>query len=276
MTPYDQATFDPRIADWLEDDPNDAPDQALEIVLAAFPSIKQRRASRVPRRFNMTTLPRLAFGAAAAIVVVVLGGAFLLRPPASGVAGGGPTPSPTAAPTQTPSPTPAATPVSTTGWTPFTSTWYGFSAAFPPDYTLHRATLHWDLVRDQTVFQDSIDSFTNPAGSDELEGYETRLPAGTSSDAFLQQYIAPNITANCYQTPDQWQPTTVDGHPARIATSGCSGAFAATEAIVVVGDRIFWFSTRAWDSPLFAAYLTTVRIHPETAVDEVGQVSPTP
>ena len=84
MTPHDQTTFDPRIADWLEDDPNNAPDQALEIVLAAFPSIKQRHASRLPRRFTMTTLPRLAIGAAA-IVVVVLGGAFLLRPPASGV-----------------------------------------------------------------------------------------------------------------------------------------------------------------------------------------------
>ena len=93
MTPQDQSTFDPRIADWLEDDPNTAPDQALEIVLAALPSIKQRHASRLPWRFTMTTLPRLAIGAAA-IVVVVLAGAFLLRPPASGAGGGVPTPSP--------------------------------------------------------------------------------------------------------------------------------------------------------------------------------------
>ena len=77
MTPQDEATFDPRIADWLEEDPNNAPDQAIEIVLAALPSIKQRHASRLPWRFTMPTLPKLAIGAAA-IVVVVLAGAFLL------------------------------------------------------------------------------------------------------------------------------------------------------------------------------------------------------
>ena len=97
MTPHDETTFDPRIADWLEDDPNDAPDQALEIVLAAFPSIKQRHASRLPRRFTMTTLPKLAFG----------GGGDRRRRPGRripretafiGVGGGGPTPSPSADP----------------------------------------------------------------------------------------------------------------------------------------------------------------------------------
>ena len=35
--------FDQRIADWLEDDPNLAPLQAIETVLAAYPSIPQRR-----------------------------------------------------------------------------------------------------------------------------------------------------------------------------------------------------------------------------------------
>ena len=44
MNDQDRAAFDPRIADWLEDDPNEAPDQALQIVLAAFPSVKQRHA----------------------------------------------------------------------------------------------------------------------------------------------------------------------------------------------------------------------------------------
>ena len=38
--------FDQRIADWLEDDPNLAPRQAIETVLAAYPSIPQRRTLR--------------------------------------------------------------------------------------------------------------------------------------------------------------------------------------------------------------------------------------
>ena len=60
--------FEPRIADWLEADPDLAPAPVLSTVLAAFPSIPQRRASRVPWRFQ--TMNRFAlFGAAAAIVV---------------------------------------------------------------------------------------------------------------------------------------------------------------------------------------------------------------
>ena len=50
--------FEPRIADWLEADPDLAPPEVLATVLAAFPSIPQRRASRVPRRFQ--TMNRFA------------------------------------------------------------------------------------------------------------------------------------------------------------------------------------------------------------------------
>ena len=48
MTRPPDPLFDQRIADWLEDDPHDAPGQVLEIVLAALPSIPRRRAARAP------------------------------------------------------------------------------------------------------------------------------------------------------------------------------------------------------------------------------------
>ena len=109
MTSQGQVSFDPRIADWLESDPNHAPDQVLEIVLAAFPSVDQRRGSRLPRRIStMPTNFRLAFGAAA-VIAVVLGGALLLRPGAAPGGVGGPPSSPVTLPTATPSPT--ATPM---------------------------------------------------------------------------------------------------------------------------------------------------------------------
>jgi TolB protein len=79
MIRSDEALFDTRVSDWLEDDPNTAPDQALDVVLAAFPSIKQRRADRVPWRFlDMSSPLKLAFGAAA--VAVVVGGVILFGP----------------------------------------------------------------------------------------------------------------------------------------------------------------------------------------------------
>jgi hypothetical protein len=99
--------FDSRIADWLEDDPVHAPDPVLETVLAALPSIQQRRASRAPWRFPV--MNRFApFGAAAVIAIVLIGGTvFLLRPGGDGV-GTLPTASPSPSATPVPSPSPSA------------------------------------------------------------------------------------------------------------------------------------------------------------------------
>jgi dipeptidyl aminopeptidase/acylaminoacyl peptidase len=72
--------FDQRIADWLEDDPDDAPDIVLTTVLAAFPSIPQRRATRVPWRFQTMSLSARLVAAAIALAVVAVGGAIVLRP----------------------------------------------------------------------------------------------------------------------------------------------------------------------------------------------------
>ncbi|HEX5014419.1 MAG TPA: hypothetical protein VFV72_09710 [Candidatus Limnocylindrales bacterium] len=88
MNRSDEALFDPRVADWLEDDPHNAPQQALEVILAAFPSIKQRRARRMPWRSPFMSIPKLAFAVAA--VAVVVGGSLLLLGPWSRNDGVGP------------------------------------------------------------------------------------------------------------------------------------------------------------------------------------------
>ena len=88
MNRSDEPLFDPRIADWLEDDPYEAPQQALDVVLAAFPSITQRHAARVPWRFlDMSSPLKLAFAAAA--IAVVVGGVFFLGPWRTGAQCGG-------------------------------------------------------------------------------------------------------------------------------------------------------------------------------------------
>jgi hypothetical protein len=93
MTRPTDPLFDQRIADWLEEDPSRAPGQVLDTVLAAFPSIPRRRASRVPWRFpTMFTPIRLA--TAALIGVLAVGGAFYLTRPGQ-PAVGGPSPAPT-------------------------------------------------------------------------------------------------------------------------------------------------------------------------------------
>ena len=143
--------FDPRIADWLEDDPGDAPDVVLATVLAAFPSIPPQHASRVPWRFRpMTQTTRLLAGAAA-IAVVLIGGVFLLRPGG----GTGPAAQPPSSPPRT---SPAATGASPSGTAQaplalsatFTSSRYAYSVKYPTGWTstpatspVCRSTLGW-------------------------------------------------------------------------------------------------------------------------------------
>jgi dipeptidyl aminopeptidase/acylaminoacyl peptidase len=97
MTGQRDPGFDPRVADWLEADPDRAPSQVLETVMAALPSIPQRRALRVPWRSPQMT--RFAIGvAAAAVIAAVTGIAILPR------LGPGPGINPSMLPTVSPSP----------------------------------------------------------------------------------------------------------------------------------------------------------------------------
>lgn len=100
--------FDPRIAEWLEHDPDHAPGEVLRTVLAAYPSIPQRRASRAPWR--LPPMHRFALLGAAAVTVAVVGaGGLLLASRASGPAAvGTPSVSPSAAPSTSPSASPGS------------------------------------------------------------------------------------------------------------------------------------------------------------------------
>ncbi len=98
--------FEPRVADWLEDDPDHAPAAVLATVVAAFPSIPQRRASRVPWRYPPMSRFALIGAAAATIVVVGIGGVMLASRPSGPDVGAGPIVSPA----PSPSPTPGASP----------------------------------------------------------------------------------------------------------------------------------------------------------------------
>src|SRR5687767_2280132 len=73
MNSPDDLLFDHRIADWLEQDPKTAPSSALDVVLAAFPSVPQRRTWRASWRSADREWFRLAAAGAAAVVIVLTG-----------------------------------------------------------------------------------------------------------------------------------------------------------------------------------------------------------
>jgi Tol biopolymer transport system component len=74
MNHLNDASVDRRVADWLEDDPDTAPDAVLDTVLAAFPSIPQRRrlfglAGR--RTGGARAALKFALGAAASVAMAL-------------------------------------------------------------------------------------------------------------------------------------------------------------------------------------------------------------
>lgn len=80
--------FDPRIADWLEADPDRAPREVLETVVAAMPSIPQRRALRAPWRLPEMLTPARAAVAAVLGVLLVGGAIFVFQRPGWSNVGG--------------------------------------------------------------------------------------------------------------------------------------------------------------------------------------------
>lgn len=266
--------FDARIADWLEDDPNQAPEQALDIVLAAFPSIKQRHAVRLPWRFSpMSTSFKLALGAVA-VVAIVLGGAFALGPRSpNGIGGPGPTPSPSISPSASPS-TSAATDTST--WKLFTSARYGFSAAYPPDFGTSPSSKFWVVPETDSTSASEWDLIHEASGNPTWSVSSIRIPAGQTADQWLSAYRTsqndPSRPAACNPSPEALSPVTVDGHPGTLRL-GCS----EMEVLVVVDGRVY--SVAGWGGTMttpgmpegererFEAFLSTIKLDPASALE---------
>jgi len=132
MNRHLEPDFDQRIADWLEEDPNHAPREVLGTVLAAYPSIPQRRAWRMPWRFQPMFTNRL--GIAAAVAVVLLVGVVGMSRLGTPTGQGGPQPTPTAAPTAAPTTAPT------------------LSASRLPSFTINEGPAGFDEVQASAVY----------------------------------------------------------------------------------------------------------------------------
>ena len=156
--------FESRIADWLEDDPNDAPPHILETVVAALPSVPQRSARR---SWSMSWIARLRsfarIGVLAAAVLVAVVALTLVRTPSVG-------PKPSPSPTE-PLATGAALAV------PVNATMHYYAAMLPAG---------WSVMLGAT--ETAPDRFVGPEGT--LTVRFQSIPAGVSQDTWLNSKYA--------------------------------------------------------------------------------------
>jgi hypothetical protein len=251
--PTDSPMFDQRIADWLEDDPTQAPPLLLETVRAAVPSIGQRRAPTSWARLRF--LPAARYGAIAAILVVTA----LLAVALSLALLGGPTPGPTTAPSRGP--------VLSGAMAPFTSPWYGYSIDHPAEWTVREATE--SLVEGGAPWIDSpgVD-YTAAAPIDSIAPGVILGAAPLSPGRTLDAWTNLTAVATC-GTPDSRESILIDGEAARLLEyKRCYGLHHiwATAAHAGTGYHVVWIGTIGSDSEdraEFAAILATF-LFPDT------------
>jgi hypothetical protein len=268
--------FEDHLGDWLKDGPTDAPDRVLDNILAAFPSIPQRRvAPRLPWGLPRVNSAARALAGIAAIAVVAAGGLLLSNGLPSNQVG--------AAPSVSPSASPSGSLIDTSGWTSFTSARHGISVRYPANWTVTPATAPWPAATD---FADPphpmLDTFTSPTKNVTIAVVSQPLPTGMTGEAWLASRQAANVAqdpanAVCWPAPSDMERGTVDGLPAWIH-SGCDSSDGSNNAVVFAGGRVYeitQYLDPTFNRPLFDAFLSTITFDPTNA-DDTPVASPGP
>jgi hypothetical protein len=240
------------VAAWLDEHAVSLPEttqRAIDVAIRTTP--QQRRSPWSPRRLEpMNNVLRLG-AVAVAVVVVVLGSiTFLAQPPAPGV-GASPAPGVSSSPAPDPS-----------TWETFTSERYGFEVRYPARFDVYPATDQYrpGVDNDEQVVSDRI---TVGAGFSGLYSSSAPREAGTAQGSWIERFVCP-----C--EPDvTWESRTVDGQPAlqRLTNVGEE----AVELYVFTNERVYRFlgvNLLVRDQPMWEAFLSSIRLHPEDAVDE--------
>jgi hypothetical protein len=233
MTRSADPLFDPRLADWLEEDESTAPEQALEIVLASFPSIKQRRAVRVPWR-TPTVTSTLRLGLAAAVVVAAaIGGIYFLGSRSNTPVAAPESPSPSVAPSERP----AAERTTPPNWTTFTSPQYGYTVDHPTAFQATPATEEWPFEAIVGNEEPYVDKFFAASGPTTFVGIASQpLPDALAPAAWMSAYEQQVAERLCSVPLDAWADASVGDAPARRAEFSC-GDSPAVEYAWVNDDR---------------------------------------
>lgn len=193
-------TFEGAVNDWLEDGSDRTPRSAIDAVLLAVKTTPQERDLRIPWRFPFMPALSRASGLAAVALVAVVGAGALIYLNSTGPGGAGsqptsspttaPTPAATVAPTAAPTSQPTFDPTGPSAWTTYTSAVYGYTIAYPSDWSVHsRAEHKWQPG--EPAIDDGwpwADVFANPEAVDGdsmgLWVWQVPAPAGADLDTW--------------------------------------------------------------------------------------------
>lgn len=269
--------FEDGLTDWLEEGPTDAPDRVLDIVLAAFPSIRQRRvAPRGPWGFPPLNGYARSFAGIAVVAGVVFVGFFLLNSPPTSPVGGPALPSPSPSISSAASARPSS--ISTAEWATFTSQRHGVAVRYPADWRATRATAGWPAGGDPAdPPSPMLDTFVSPTGVTVVVVSQP-LPSGVTGQAWLTDRELANARrfptdARCWPAPSAMERVTVNSAPTWL-----HGDCGKNEAIAFLGGRVYeitQYPDPTYNRALFDAFLSTVRFDPTSADDSpVSSASP--
>ncbi len=264
--------FDPRIADWLEADPDRAPREVLDTVLAAMPSIPQRHALRAPWRFPTMSFPARA-AALIAVGLLVIAGAVVF-----GGVGARPAAMPSAQPSAATAPT-AATPVILPALdATFESPWHGYRVKYPSAWTVTPGTKAWPPDTEALWGDPALDEIkgssvgsTHPSGDIRFVGTQQKYSDGQTADDWLLKYCGGSTAC----VPASLRTTKVGGTTAYMTLDGVP----ASPGTIVPGGKIYDVAVpiaqRAYvftidgnvDRGTLDAFLAGVILFPGDAVD---------
>jgi hypothetical protein len=259
----DTPMFDQRVADWLGNDPDVAPSQVLDTIVAALPSIPQRRAAAPWQRLGFGLMPRLGMAATllaslVLLVLITLLGIAIIGSPR---------------PTPTPAPTPGTTPAFglSGDMVAFTSPNYGYSMDHPVEWSVRVATEA--LLEGNAPWIDSagVDYTSADPGPSKMPGVivgAARLSEGRTLDAWTNL-----VTVDLCGEPESPETIVVDGEDAALlGYSGCQGFRHLWTTVIHdgVGYHIVWIGFRsdptqpvyafdAQDRALFERMIATFR-----------------
>jgi hypothetical protein len=256
--------FDVAARAWLDDGPARMSDHAVLSTLEEIHATRQRRATWPTRRATPVSIFARVATAAALVAVVGFLAITIVPRQLDGWGVGGPSPSPTA--TQALD-FPALT-------TTFVSPRNGFSIMHPDGAALTPAKQLLGDLRDDAGF-DIVETglaaiFKGASTEIDVEnGFLVGEPSGISIDEAVDMSYA---EGDCMVPRSQQAEITIDGQSGRVAEA-CPNEIGAT---VVAGGRLYLFKLlhdRSDARAVFDAFVATIDLRPETAIDYPGLTS---